>query len=205
MANEIISRSNAKAQGVFCRYRRYRLRHPEKVKAKNAIGSAKQRALRKQKAAEEGRIIWQHVSLEERLNNRRAAARKRYHAKSLEKKRLERAKYKWKGAKAYQLKWARANPERVIAKVHKRRSAKLKSRGSFTNYDLAWIMRAQNGKCAYCRFSLSKRKKHVDHILPLSCGGSNDRTNIQYLCAPCNLTKGAKDPILFAQELGRLL
>jgi 5-methylcytosine-specific restriction enzyme A len=29
----------------------------------------------------------------------------------------------------------------------------------------------------------------VDHIRPLSRGGSNDRSNLQGLCAPCHLAK----------------
>jgi 5-methylcytosine-specific restriction endonuclease McrA len=204
MDNEIISRDDPRLQGVTCRFKRYRLRHPEKVRANNDIGAAKQRALRKQKAAEEGRIIWRHVSPEERLKHSREMARKRYHAKSPEKKRHERSRNSWDGSEYY-ARWAKENPERVIAESAKRRAAKLASAGSFTKDDLSWILKAQNGKCAYCRLSLNKRKKHVDHIQPLSCGRSNDRTNIQYLCAPCNFTKGAKDPILFAQELGRLL
>lgn len=105
---------------------------------------------------------------------------------------------------AYARRYYREKPN-ITAAGHKRRALKRGSIGSHSAADLLTILKSQNGKCAYCRLSLSKRKKHVDHIIPLSCGGSNDRTNIQYLCAPCNLTKGAKDPILFAQGLGRLL
>lgn len=106
--------------------------------------------------------------------------------------------------RAYMRRYYREKPN-LTASGHKRRALKRGSKGSHSASDLLAILKAQSGKCAYCRSSLIKRKKHVDHITPLSCGGSNDRTNIQYLCAPCNLTKGAKDPILFAQELGRLL
>jgi hypothetical protein len=34
---------------------------------------------------------------------------------------------------------------------------------------------------------------------------TNDKYNLQLLCAPCNLSKRAKDPIEFNQSLGLLL
>jgi hypothetical protein len=30
----------------------------------------------------------------------------------------------------------------------------------------------------------------VDHVVPISAGGSNDHENLQLLCAPCNSSKG---------------
>jgi hypothetical protein len=35
---------------------------------------------------------------------------------------------------------------------------------------------------------------HVDHIIPLARGGTNDITNFQALCPKCNLSKGVKLP-----------
>jgi len=32
---------------------------------------------------------------------------------------------------------------------------------------------------------------HLDHMLPLAQGGTNDPTNFQLLCQRCNLTKAA--------------
>jgi 5-methylcytosine-specific restriction endonuclease McrA len=32
----------------------------------------------------------------------------------------------------------------------------------------------------------------VDHIRPVSRGGGNHRDNLQPMCAPCNMAKGAR-------------
>jgi len=64
--------------------------------------------------------------------------------------------------------------------------------------------KAQKDRCAYCHKKLG-RGYHVDHIVPLARGGTNERRNIQITCKQCNHIKRDKDPIKFAQELGRLL
>ena len=64
-----------------------------------------------------------------------------------------------------------------------------------------WARRAvyyrDRGKCVYCNKDLTglvaiQSYKHFDHIVPLAQGGINDVTNIQLLCAACNLSKGRK-------------
>lgn len=97
------------------------------------------------------------------------------------------------------------NPEKYRT-VERRRRAQIKGGGgTHTAADLEKIFAAQGGRCAYCRADLKRKKKHVDHIKPLAKGGSNGRANLQYLCAPCNHTKSARDPIDFAQSIGLLL
>jgi 5-methylcytosine-specific restriction endonuclease McrA len=44
-------------------------------------------------------------------------------------------------------------------------------------------------KCVYCHVSLNNRKCHVDHVIPLSQGGSNDADNLALTCVDCNQAK----------------
>jgi len=69
----------------------------------------------------------------------------------------------------------------------KRRGAE----GKHSAEDIARIWNEQEGLCAICGMPLDGTE-HVDHIIPLSRGGSNWPDNIQLLCPPCNMTKGAK-------------
>lgn len=101
--------------------------------------------------------------------------------------------------------WARLNPEKTAAKDSRRRALETKALGHHNAADLKRILRLQNHRCAYCKADFSVTKRHLDHIQPLALGGSNWPDNLQYLCAPCNLLKGAKDPVQFANERGLLL
>lgn len=71
--------------------------------------------------------------------------------------------------------------------------------------DVAAIVKAQKGRCAYCRDRLPKHGFCMDHIHPVSKGGTSDRFNMQATCRTCNAKKHAKDPIDFARSLGLLL
>jgi 5-methylcytosine-specific restriction endonuclease McrA len=62
----------------------------------------------------------------------------------------------------------------------------------------------QKGKCPCCKKKLDD-KFHLDHIVPISLGGTNTDENIQLLHASCNLKKKAKHPVEFMQSLGFLL
>lgn len=94
--------------------------------------------------------------------------------------------------------WKEANRDKV-RKDKRGRNSKSTARRR------AALMKVQKGRCGYCRCKLDPGKTHVDHVMPRALGGSNRRSNLQLLCEPCNLSKGAKHPIAFAQSLGRLL
>jgi 5-methylcytosine-specific restriction endonuclease McrA len=107
--------------------------------------------------------------------------------------------------KANRSRWKRANPDKINAQTRNRRAAKRSAPGSHSASDVMEITRAQKNRCAYCAVSLARVRPHVDHIIAIARGGSNDRRNIQILCETCNTSKGARDPIDFARAGGMLL
>lgn len=48
--------------------------------------------------------------------------------------------------------------------------------------------------CTYCDQEKEDRELHVDHIIPLSRGGTNHFLNLTLACASCNSSKRSKLP-----------
>ena len=62
-------------------------------------------------------------------------------------------------------------------------------RRSLTDSVRAAVLVRDGGRCRKCR---SARNLEVDHIVPLSKGGSSDEFNLQTLCRRCNRRKWKK-------------
>lgn len=101
-------------------------------------------------------------------------------------------------------KWYISNKEKSRENCRNRRARKINAPGTHTSNNEKQLFVLQKSKCAVCRSSI-KKGYHVDHIVPLSKGGSNSKENLQLLCPTCNLSKSAKDPIHFMQQRGFLL
>lgn len=120
----------------------------------------------------------------------RAKGRAAYQALSPEKK-AARA--------AYAFRWTKAHPlAKQIDRLNYARR-KMNAPGRFTTADLAAQFNAQGGLCFYCVTPLASMQ--IEHIVPLSRGGSNWPENIACACADCNLRKGAKSAAEFFEVI----
>ena len=109
-------------------------------------------------------------------------------------------------AKEKRRQYALNNLDRRLLNERRRRARKFNSGGDHTLEDINKLFVWQRGKCAgaNCKKSI-KKEYHVDHVVPIARGGSNDKYNLQLLCPTCNMRKSARDPIVHNQSLGLLL
>lgn len=133
---------------------------------------------------------------------RQAAAVRRYAAANYvivreRAKRVDRRRYAMRRAeqRVYWNAWRTGNIERERARGRAsaaiRKARLLASVGTYTYHDVISLYAMQQGRCAafWCAIELNG-SYHVDHIVALAKGGSNDASNLQLLCPTCNLSKG---------------
>jgi len=61
-------------------------------------------------------------------------------------------------------------------------------------------------RCYWCgTFFTENFSATIDHYIPLSKGGLHSKDNIVASCMPCNSAKRAKDPEVFAKEIGKII
>ena len=52
------------------------------------------------------------------------------------------------------------------------------------------LLLEQGFACGLCGETITAETAHVDHIVPVSKGGGNEKANLQATCPACNLAKG---------------
>lgn len=88
-------------------------------------------------------------------------------------------------------------------KSRNRRAKERESKGAHTVQDIQKQYDRQKGECYYCGQKVGSTY-HVDHIIPISRGGSNGTENLVISCPRCNMSKNDKLPHEWAIG-GRLL
>lgn len=96
------------------------------------------------------------------------------------------------------------NKDQYYLRSAARRARKLGAGGNLTRGIRKRLFASQNGRCVYCGVVLGT-SPHLDHIVPLVRGGAHSDDNVQLLCKPCNLSKGAKMPDEFLKYRDELL
>ena len=84
--------------------------------------------------------------------------------------------------------------------VYRRRA--IMKKGDVKSIDIQRLIES-SARCYWCNNKLIEA--HIDHYIPLSKGGLHTLSNLVVSCPSCNHKKYSKDPIVFANENGRLL
>lgn len=86
--------------------------------------------------------------------------------------------------------WMRSHPEERVRYEHARRSRKSASGGSYTVVEWKGLVAHYGNKCLCC--GRSDVALTVDHVVPVSKGGTSNIDNLQPLCLSCNSKKQDK-------------
>lgn len=108
-----------------------------------------------------------------------------------------KASLKWVRAnpekvKANSANWSKNNPVKVRLKTHRRRV--LLSGSDFSEQEWDEILRLWHYHCAYCLMpqELLDVDLTIEHVIPISRGGTHTKDNIVPACRSCNSSKGNK-------------
>ncbi len=122
------------------------------------------------------------------------AINRAYYHKHKEKE-LERGRNKYQRIKnklrKTRKKWRENNKEK--ANFYSRQyQGKKKNGGTFTLKEWKNLKKQFKHTCPCCGKKEPEIKLEIDHIIPISCGGTNRINNIQPLCRSCNASKHTK-------------
>lgn len=88
----------------------------------------------------------------------------------------------------------RAHRQQYNAYTRNYRARKRKAEGAHSAEDVQRQYDAQKGRCYWCGVSLDGAVWHVDHVVPLSRGGSNWPANLVIACQFCNCSRNDRLP-----------
>ncbi len=162
------------------RKRRYRERHPERVREQNRRW--RQDNPEKKQAAN---AAWRESNPKKPVDpDQQRAYSARWYRDNRERRNAAAAA------------WRRANPERQSEYQKRRRARRNGSEPDLTEEQWLEVVAEFDGRCAYCG---GEGSIELEHVVPLARGGRHTRLNVVPACRKCNASKGAK---LLAEWLG---
>ena len=191
--------------------KRYKVNREKEIARTKAWTQANPDYRRGWVAANPGRILVSLRKYAAKNKEKRRKDAREYSAKHRDKRRLWAISNPEKIREAG-LRWDRAHKAKKLAQMrlwhathpaqsslrrrkgHHARRAKengVAAAGHFTQADARLILLSQDGLCLYCSVLLPEgRGRHIDHLVPLSRGGTNHPKNISWACSRCNMKKG---------------
>ena len=91
----------------------------------------------------------------------------------------------------------------LVSLIAPRLQVETEPRRKLRAWEVAQLMQDQRGFCAACRSKLYVGEFDADHVIPLSCGGTNALTNFQLLCKGCHNAKSRGEDIPAAAKIKR--
>lgn len=85
--------------------------------------------------------------------------------------------------------WQLAHPERLREIDANRRARKLDA--WVEDVDRLVVYERDGGRCHICGESVERKGFHLDHLVPLSCGGEHSYRNVALAHPKCNMSRGA--------------
>lgn len=83
------------------------------------------------------------------------------------------------------------NPDNVLERQIRRENRVKASGGSYTQSDISQIRKKLDDRCRFCGISLNNGG-HIEHLTPISRGGTSNKNNLTLSCYKCNMEKTNK-------------
>jgi 5-methylcytosine-specific restriction endonuclease McrA len=184
--------------------RRWRAEHRDELRAKKAayyqanktaIRTEVQRRYREEPEYKAKRMAEQRAAYAKNREQRKSKVRARYAEKREEilagqrQRYAEDAEYRAKFRERYEVAYAK-NRESYFERARRRRVQKHEN-GPVEKFTADDVFARSLGLCGICGAAVTS-DFHIDHIIPISRGGTHTLGNVQLAHPKCNLSKGAK-------------
>jgi len=104
----------------------------------------------------------------------------------------------------YKKEYVKTDKGKAVTINTKNKRRAIEKLGNVSSNDLMKLQKTAT-RCYWCGKELKNKSVNLDHYVPLAKGGEHRLDNFVIACEFCNKSKGSKDPLIFAQSIGKLL